>query len=131
MIKAIIFDFDGVVHDTFSFHLDKINQVLSEGTFTADEYKEVHMGNAHEREHLDEILIKKLQHIDWKKYEIFIYDEFINLVAEPEIKEALLLLSQTKLELKLLLLIVAITKEKYSKKAIQLQLLLISPLLLM
>lgn len=50
MIKALIFDFDGVIHDTLDLAY-KINKKLG-GTFTLDEYKDFFNGNIYEHKQI-------------------------------------------------------------------------------
>lgn len=43
-MKHVILDFDGVIADTFDFHLAKLNE-FHDIDFTAEEYRKVHEGN--------------------------------------------------------------------------------------
>jgi phosphoglycolate phosphatase-like HAD superfamily hydrolase len=45
-MKQVILDFDGVIADTFDFHLGKINDLYEVG-LTAKEYFDIHDGNFH------------------------------------------------------------------------------------
>jgi hypothetical protein len=40
-MKAIIFDFDGVIHNTFAFHKNKIEEFAGVN-FSEDEFKDIH-----------------------------------------------------------------------------------------
>ncbi|MCA9495396.1 MAG: HAD family hydrolase [Nanoarchaeota archaeon] len=67
-MKAIIFDFDGVISDSFEFHLEKIREFanidLSEQT-----YRDMHNGN------FFDMVPKEIKNIKWLEYRDFIYHE--------------------------------------------------------
>ena len=87
MIKAIIFDFDGVIHNTFEFHwkniMDFTNVNLSE-----EEFKAIHDGNFFDHQH------KELENADWKGYRDYIYSKQVQLKMTVEVKDTLLELNQ-------------------------------------
>ena len=64
MIQAIVFDFDGVLHNTIDLHIQSFNTLMSEGEFSHDEFVKLHDGNIHENTNLQH----KLQYIDFSKY---------------------------------------------------------------
>lgn len=80
MIKAIIFDFDGVIHDTLEigFNINKI--IFSE--LTLKEYKDFFNGNCYEH--------KKITPEASEKYFKLQENEFKNLKIEREIRNELL-----------------------------------------
>jgi len=82
-MKAIIFDFDGVIHDTFSFHKRKI-ETFAGVEFSEDEFRDLHNGNffAHKND--------KLKDTDWLGYRNYIYEEQSNMKIEEEIRKALM-----------------------------------------
>jgi HAD superfamily hydrolase (TIGR01509 family) len=87
-IRAIIFDYDGVIHNTFNFHREKVKEftgvLLSES-----EYRDMHNGNFFDNKN------NRLQNVDWPSYRDFIYDLQSKLKIENEIKNTLLELSKT------------------------------------
>ena len=86
-MKAIIFDFDGVIHDTFDFHKKKI-EAFAGVEFSEDEFRDVHNGNffAHKSD--------KLKDTDWLAYRDYVYDEQSNMKIKDEMKQALVGLSK-------------------------------------
>ena len=70
-MKAIIFDFDGVIQDTFNFHLNKIRE-FGKIDLSENDYRDLHNSNFHSN------TSKLIKNIDWKGYKDFIYDDFIN-----------------------------------------------------
>ena len=46
----MIFDYDGVVGDTFTFHLNRYNKLFPEAGLTSPEFARVHEGNFNERD---------------------------------------------------------------------------------
>ncbi len=86
-MKAIIFDFDGVIHDTFEFHLNKIKQFTGI-QFSKEEFSALHNGNFFNSK------IKNFKKIDWVKYREFVYDDFIFLKLNEEIRTILLKLKE-------------------------------------
>ncbi|MEI6850149.1 MAG: HAD-IA family hydrolase [archaeon] len=102
MIKSIIFDFDGVIHDTFEigFRLNKIvNPDITEG-----EYRDFFNGNLYEhKKGITPVRIEKFFELQEKEFEA--------LMIEEEIKQELL-----KLKKKYKLFIVTSNKEGTLKK---------------
>ena len=82
----IIFDFDGVIHDTFEFHLSKINEIYKLG-LSKEEYKDAHNGNFYGASS------NKLKGIDWSVYASKVKKEQSELVIDPKIKKDLEFLS--------------------------------------
>ncbi|MDP1709362.1 MAG: HAD hydrolase-like protein, partial [Candidatus Komeilibacteria bacterium] len=85
MIKAIIFDFDGVIHNTFPLHLRNLNKFVKNGDFSAEEYRALHDGNIHVmKKSLD-----KLKDINFLVYRDFIKDEFTAQKITADVNTAL------------------------------------------
>jgi phosphoglycolate phosphatase len=80
MIKAIIFDFDGVIHDTLELAFN-INKIIFPG-ITLNEYKDFFNGNIYDH--------KKVTPKASKKYFEMQEEEFKKLKIENEIKNELL-----------------------------------------
>lgn len=85
-VKAIIFDFDGVIHDSFKFHQVKIHD-FSGISLTDEEYKSLHDGNFFENTD------NKVKNISWNNYRDFVYDDMISLEIDHTIKDELIKLS--------------------------------------
>ena len=90
MINALVFDFDGVLHDTFDLHLKCLNILITTGEFTAQEYRDLHDVNFHENITLQH----KLKLIDFSKYHDTICDEFIAMVMPQERRQFLVDIAQ-------------------------------------
>jgi phosphoglycolate phosphatase-like HAD superfamily hydrolase len=88
MIKTIIFDFDGVICDTFSFHRHKVGEFTG-NLLSEDEYRDIHNGNFFHNEH------KELANVDWQKYRDFIYKDQSQLIITDEVKETIRELSNS------------------------------------
>ena len=60
-MKTIIFDFDGVIHDTFDFHKQKIKEMIG---YDVDEqlFKDMHNWNFFDAE-----LPEQIKNMDWFK----------------------------------------------------------------
>ncbi len=79
MIKAIIFDYDGVLQDTFELHRCKIKE-FSGIDLCREDYQAIHDGNfpgSH---------FKPLQNINWSDYGDFVYPIHLSLKMEMKIK---------------------------------------------
>jgi FMN phosphatase YigB (HAD superfamily) len=89
-MKVIIFDFDGVIHDTFAFHKRKI-EAFASVEFSENEFRDIHNGNffAHKND--------KLKDADWLAYRDYVYDEISNMKMEDEMTQALIGLSKDHL----------------------------------
>jgi phosphoglycolate phosphatase-like HAD superfamily hydrolase len=85
MTKAIVFDFDGVLHDTFDIGF-KTNQAINPSV-TIDNYKDSFNGNLYE-------LKKELTLEDIKTFFAIQAREFDNLVMDEETKKELLKLKE-------------------------------------
>ena len=85
MIKAIIFDFDGVIHNTFPLHLRNLNKFVKNGDFSAEEYRTLHDGNFYDIKKT----LEKIKSIDFNVYRSSIYDEFTAQIITAEINAAL------------------------------------------
>ncbi|MBP9711563.1 MAG: HAD family hydrolase [Candidatus Pacebacteria bacterium] len=86
--RTIIFDFDGVIHNTFEFHRQKVGEftgvLLSE-----DDFRDLHNGNFFANKQ------DNLKGVDWEAYRDFIYESQSKLNIEAEIKSVLLELGKT------------------------------------
>lgn len=87
MIKAIVFDFDGVIHDSINFHREKMGE-FGGVELSRKEVEDMHNGNFFSS------LPDKLKHVDWPAYADFIYEGQSNLKIEDAMKEALLKLGK-------------------------------------
>ena len=79
MRKAIIFDFDGVIHDTFEFHRTRV-QEFSGAELPKQVYKDMHNGNFFED------IPKEIKHINWFEYAKYVFKEQSNLKVNQEIQ---------------------------------------------
>lgn len=74
--KAVVFDFDGVIADTFEFHRKKIEEYFSIA-LSVDDYKLLHTGNVHNS--------RLGKSHDWNDYFQFIQSEYSKLDFFDEI----------------------------------------------
>jgi len=86
-MKNIIFDYDGVLVDTFDFHLQKVNEIYNIN-LTAQEYKDVHDGNFFNAN------LSKFEGIDFSKYAEAVSEEQGELPLNESIHTLLLKLAQ-------------------------------------
>jgi len=86
-LKAIVFDFDGVIHNTFGFHYEKVNE-FSGASLTEDEFRDVHNGNFFKHGN------DKLKGVEWSKYREFIYEDITKLKVSDAVKDTLLILNK-------------------------------------
>ena len=84
MIKVIIFDFDGVVHD--SFDVLRTAQQYSIPGLTEDEYRDFYNGNIYRNKQITKEVADKFFEVQNRLYK--------DLVIEKDIKEELLLLAR-------------------------------------
>lgn len=90
MIKAIIFDFDGVIHNTFSLHLRNFNKFVKNGDLSAEEYRALHDGNIHTlKKSLD-----KIKDINFTFYRESIFEEYTAQKITAEVNAALQVLAK-------------------------------------
>jgi phosphoglycolate phosphatase len=87
-IKAIIFDFDGVIHNTFNFHREKVGEFTGV-QLSESEFRDIHNGNFFKNKN------NHLKDIDWQSYRDFIYESQTTLIVESETKDILLALNKT------------------------------------
>lgn len=87
MIKAVLFDFDGVIHNTFDFHRNKVQEYTGI-ELSEDEYRDMHNGNFYSH------TLDKLRDTNWTGYRDFIYQEHSRLGIDGEMREALLMLEK-------------------------------------
>ena len=86
-MEAIIFDFDGVIHNTFDFHRGKIKEYFGV-ELSADEYRDMHNGNFYAHG------VAELKEADWSGYSDFIRTDQTNLRIDAKMKEGLLALRE-------------------------------------
>ncbi len=85
MIKAIIFDFDGVLVNSIKFHIKKIKELFGI-KLTEQEFRQIHTGNFFDSK------AKNLSGLDWEKYRDFIYRDQSMHILDDKIKEILRML---------------------------------------
>ena len=88
MRNALFFDFDGVIHNTFDFHLSHINEHYGIN-LSAQEYKDMHNGTVYESD------IPAITDVAWETYARAVRNEQGALVIRPDIKATLELLSRS------------------------------------
>jgi phosphoglycolate phosphatase len=81
-MKHIIFDFDGVLSDSFHFHLDKINTHFNIG-LTDNEYRDMHNGNFYSAP------LEKMKKFGKEKYPDLVAEEQSQLPFLPQARKAL------------------------------------------
>ena len=81
-MEAIIFDFDGVIHNTFEFHFKRVKEFTGID-FSEEEFKDMHNGNFFKNKN------GKFSHIDWSGYRDYIYQDFSSLKITDQIKNVL------------------------------------------
>ena len=74
-MEAIIFDFDGVIHDTFEFHRNKIKKFIG-AELSEQVYRDMHNGNFFHS------IPEEFKNINWEEYRDFICDDISNLKIE-------------------------------------------------
>lgn len=87
MTKAVIFDFDGVIHDTFEFHRQNL-ELFSNQTISPDEFRQHFYGNVFKSE------ASFSANVHWEGYADFIHDRFSGLKTDSHIKSTIEKLSQ-------------------------------------
>lgn len=87
-MKAIIFDFDGVIHDTFEFHRKKTSE-FARTELSADAFRDLHNGNFFENG------LEALKHVDWAEYGLFTRPELSLLQIKEDVRAVLLKLRVT------------------------------------
>ncbi|MFP4403632.1 MAG: HAD family hydrolase [Nanoarchaeota archaeon] len=86
-MKAVIFDFDGVIHNTFDFHRKKIKDFFGIDLSKQD-FEKIHECNFFKNKN------GSIKNIDWTKYPNFIYDEISNLNVQNDIRDVLFKLNE-------------------------------------
>jgi len=82
MKQEIIFDFDGVVHDTFHFHLGRVRRFFGI-ELSEQDFRDMHNGNFYES------VPKALINADWEAYRDHIAPEFVTLEMSDRIKDVI------------------------------------------
>ncbi len=88
MRKAIIFDFDGVIHDTFEFHRGKVGEFAGT-SISKQDFQDIHNGNFYEHKN------DKLDNVDWIAYRDFTHEGFKTFQIDEKMKEMLLALNDS------------------------------------
>jgi phosphoglycolate phosphatase len=83
LTKAIIFDFDGVIGDTFEFHYNKVNEFIGIN-LTKAAFRDIHDGN------FFATLPDEIKTVNWEEYRDYIYEEMVEIKMREEIKNLLL-----------------------------------------
>jgi phosphoglycolate phosphatase-like HAD superfamily hydrolase len=82
-MKAVIFDFDGVIHDTFDFHRKKLEEyagiLLSE-----QDFRDIHNGNFFKS------TVDGIQNMNWLGYRDYINSDLAALKIKDNIRDVLL-----------------------------------------
>ncbi len=86
-MKAVIFDFDGVIHDTFEFHKRKIKEFTGI-ELSADEFRSIHEKNFFFS------MPEKFKDTDWEKYRDFVSNDVSLFKLRDNIRKTLIDLSQ-------------------------------------
>jgi phosphoglycolate phosphatase len=86
-MKAIIFDFDGVIHDSFDFHRNKIIE-FSGFELPEQVFKDIHNGNFFHN------VPEGIKGIDWEEYIDYIYCEQSKLEIKEETRNIILELNK-------------------------------------
>lgn len=81
-MKAVLFDFDGVLHDTFSLHRKMISD-FSRYDLSEQEYRDMHNGNFHGH------AVGALKSVDWKAYRDYVRENIENLVMKEQVRKTL------------------------------------------
>lgn len=87
MIKAIIFDFDGVIVDSFHFHFEKV-KAFSWVDISDEQFRSLHYGNFFEHN------LEAIKNIEWEKYRDYVYTEQREISVDENIKRDIEKLSQ-------------------------------------
>jgi beta-phosphoglucomutase-like phosphatase (HAD superfamily) len=91
MLKNIIFDFDGVIHNTFEFHLDAINRFAPQVGLSAEEYRGLHDGTVY-----NQSLFGRERQIDFSQYPAFVHVAQGALVTDAYVKQSLVAFSHVR-----------------------------------
>ena len=89
MIKHIIFDYDGVLVDSFNFHLNKYNEIFDVG-LTRQELADAHNGNFYENKS------EKFDLVDIQKYATTVATDQEFLPLREGVQDTLHTLAQSK-----------------------------------
>ncbi|MDA3840590.1 MAG: HAD hydrolase-like protein [Patescibacteria group bacterium] len=86
-MKAILFDFDGVIHDTFEFHRKKVKD-FSGISLSKEDYRDMHKKNFYLN------TPEEFKNVNWKGYGEFICNDISLLKIKKETREAILKLGE-------------------------------------
>ena len=87
MRKFVFFDFDGVLHNTFEFHLERIESILG-AALSEEDYRAMHDGNFYRKPSIP------IKNEDWVLYNKSIEVELRKLRLRPDVKRHIEQLSQ-------------------------------------
>ncbi|MBU4216826.1 HAD hydrolase-like protein [Candidatus Parcubacteria bacterium] len=82
-MKAVIFDFDGVIHDTFDFHRKKLEEYAGL-TLSEQDFRDIHNGNFFKS------TVAGIQNMNWLGYRDYINLDIAALKIKDNIKKVLL-----------------------------------------
>lgn len=86
-MKAIIFDFDGVIHDTFDFHRNKIREFTGV-SLSEQDFRDIHNGNFFYS------VPEEIRNVKWEEYRDYIYHEQSRMEMKEEMRDILLELNK-------------------------------------
>lgn len=87
-MNAIIFDFDGVIHDTFEYHRSALEASLG-APFPAEALRDVHRGNLYLSPDA-----ARLQEVNWEAYNARAEAAYGLMEVEAEVRRVLVALEQ-------------------------------------
>lgn len=82
-MKAVVFDFDGVIHDTFDFHLQNVREVFGSHIREQD-FRDIHNGAFFQDS------ANALQDVDWEAYRNHVHEDMSKLEMPASTREFLL-----------------------------------------
>ena len=86
-VSSIIFDFDGVIEDTFEFHREKV-RLFTGVKFSKKDFQDLHNGNIFSNGS------PLLKDVDWIKYQKFVHQDLVKIKIKKQIKKSLEKLSK-------------------------------------
>jgi len=82
VVKVLIFDFDGVLQDTFEFHRSKVSSYVG-FEVDAQVYRDMHNGN------FFDCVPEELKKVNWYGYRSFVFNEMCRLVMDDKLRDYL------------------------------------------
>ena len=86
-MRAVIFDFDGVVYDTFDFHRRKIREFTGVD-LSEDDFRSIHNGNFYSS------VPDAIKSVNWPDYVLFVYPEQSSFKIKDDVKKTIISLSK-------------------------------------